>query len=700
MKVDSFMLLSWLHRVPGTAARTQRSRPAWHRVRLALENLEERTLLSGSALALLGPGIATSGVHRYTGGGVVPAGGPGQPAGFSPGQISQAYGFNLISFSGVQGDGTGQTIALVDAYDQPNIVSDLANFDSMYGLSAPPSFLKVNQTGGTTYPTADQNWGLEISLDVEWAHAMAPGAKLLLVEANSDSLTDLFTAVDYARSQPGVAVVSMSWGASEWLGESSYDTHFTTPSGHSGVTFVASTGDDGSAGLPEYPSASANVLAVGGTQLTTDTLGNYQSETGWSGSTGGPSAQVTQPAYQHGVVTQSTTMRTVPDVAYNASSASPYAIYDTSIYSGWLEAYGTSAGAPQWAALVAIADQGRALSGLGALDGPSQTLPLIYQLPGSDFHDITTGNNGGYSAGPGYDLVTGLGTPRANLIAPALAGITNGPTVTTSASASSNPVTGTTTNLSVLGTDPAGASSLTYTWSVTSAPTGAAAPTFSVNGTNAAQNTTVTFYQAGSYTFQVTLTDPSGLTAASNVSVTVNQTLTSITVSPATATLADGTSKQFKASAKDQFGKAMSTQPAFSWTLINNSLGTVSTTGLYKAPGTGTGTATVQASAGGVSGTATVTYGPKPAAPSNLAATTLATPQVNLSWTDNSSNETSFLIQRYNGTSWVTIATVAADVISYSDTTVKHNTTYKYRVCASNSFGNSAYSNIVTITTP
>src|SRR5262249_41943798 len=127
------------------------------------------------------------------------------PGGFSPQQISQAYGFNQISFSNgtIKGDGSGQTIAIVDAYSQPNIASDLATFDSTYGIAAPPRFTVVNQTGGTSLPTSNTSWGLEESLDVEWAHAMAPGASILLVEANSSNWMDLFAAVNYARNQPG-----------------------------------------------------------------------------------------------------------------------------------------------------------------------------------------------------------------------------------------------------------------------------------------------------------------------------------------------------------------------------------------------------------------------------------------------------------------------------------------------------------------
>ncbi len=264
---------------------------------------------------------------------------------------------------------------------------------------------------------------------MEWAHAIAPGARILLVEANSANLSDLLTAVNYARNQPGVSVVSMSWGAGEFSGENSYDSYFTTPAGHAGVTFVASSGDSGSAGAPEWPSIASNVLAVGGTQLATDASGNYVSETAWSGSGGGISAYESQPSFQKGVVTQSTTKRTVPDVAYDGSGSSPFAVYDTYSYSGWLEVYGTSAGAPQWSALVALADQGRALAGEGTLflDGPTQTLSAIYQLPASDFHDVTSGSNGGYSAGAGYDLVTGRGSPLANLV---VAGLVGGTTST------------------------------------------------------------------------------------------------------------------------------------------------------------------------------------------------------------------------------------------------------------------------------
>jgi hypothetical protein len=348
----------------------------------------------------------------------VPHSTPG-PTGYTPAQVRHAYGFDQINFGGVAGDGTGQTIAIVDAYDDPTIASDLVQFDQAFGLPE-PAFQKVNQTGGSTLPAASPTWSIEITLDVEWAHAIAPGARILLVEANGNSNEDLFAAVRYAAQQPGVSVVSMSWGTPEFPTEAASDGVFTTPAGHQGVTFLAAPGDNG--GPASYPSASPNVIAVGGTTLTLGAGGTWAGESGWAGGAGGPSAYEPQPLHQLGLVPQTAASRTSPDVAYDADPATGFPIYDSYTYPAsapWAQFGGTSAGTPQWAALVAIANQGRALAGLGSLDGPGQTLPALYQLPAGDFHDITTGTSTGtpqYSAGPGYDLVTGRGSPIANLV--------------------------------------------------------------------------------------------------------------------------------------------------------------------------------------------------------------------------------------------------------------------------------------------
>lgn len=343
------------------------------------------------------------------------------PSGYTPAQIRQAYGFNSITFANgaVTGDGSGTTIAIVDAYDDPNIANDLHQFDLQFGLSD-PVFTKVNQNGGSSMPAADAGWAGEIALDVEWAHAIAPKAKILLVEASDSSLANLMAAVNYARNAPGVVAVSMSWGSSEFSGEKNYDSSFTTPAGHAGVTFLASSGD---AGAPVgFPAISPNVVGVGGTTLNVSATGTYGSESGWSGSGGGVSAYESQPNFQKGTVTQSSTKRTSPDVAYDSDPNTGFPVYDSygnTAARPWSQVGGTSAAAPQWAGLVAIADQGRALAGLGSLDGATQTLPKIYSMARSDFHDVSSGTSTGrpnYTATTGYDLVTGRGTPVANLV--------------------------------------------------------------------------------------------------------------------------------------------------------------------------------------------------------------------------------------------------------------------------------------------
>jgi len=230
----------------------------------------------------------------------------------------------------------------------------------------------------------------------------------------------LVNGVQTAASLPNVSVVTMSFGFGEFSGETSYDSYFNTPAGHGGVTFVSSTGDQGTPA--DYPAFSPNVLAVGGTTLTISG-NNYGSETGYNSSGGGISNYENKPGYQSNLG-QSLTLRTTPDVSFDGNPNTGVAVYDSynGGYPGWYKIAGTSFAAPAWAGLIAIANQGRAGDKMAPLDGPTQTLPRLYSLPASDFHDITTGNNG-YPAGTGYDLVSGIGTPIANLLIPALAGV-------------------------------------------------------------------------------------------------------------------------------------------------------------------------------------------------------------------------------------------------------------------------------------
>jgi hypothetical protein len=376
----------------------------------AFERLDDRMLPSLALPQGLDRGLAghaSPAFVRFS-----PAVGTTTPTGFTPYQIRHTYGIDQLGL-----DGAGQTIAIIDAYDDPNIAYDLHQFDVRFGMPDPPSFMKIGQSGGAPPTARDRTgqWEMEEAADVEWAHAIAPGANILLVEANDNSSANLFAAVDFARYQPGVSMVSMSYFDNEqYFSDPSNNYHYLTPPGHAGVTFVACSGDTG---VQSYPAASPNVVAVGGTYLATDASGQYLGETGWGGSGGGISIVEVQPAYQKGVVTQSVSRRTNPDVAYNAGyGVAVYDTYNNSFLAPWSSFRGTSAGAPQWSALIALADQGRALRGLGTLDGPSQTLPLLYHLPALAFHDITSGSNQRGSAGLGYDLVTGRGSPIADQV--------------------------------------------------------------------------------------------------------------------------------------------------------------------------------------------------------------------------------------------------------------------------------------------
>ncbi len=356
-------------------------------------------------------------------------------------------------------------------------------------------------------------------------------------------------------------------------------------------------------------------MAVGGTTLSVDASGNYLGETAWSGSGGSLSTIASQPGYQQNLIIHSGNAvisangrRAGPDVAMDADPNTGVAVYSSYGWNGWAQVGGTSAAAPQWAGLVAIADQGRALAGLGSLDGATQTLPALYQLSSSDFHDVTTGSNGGYQAGPGYDLVTGRGSPVANLVIRDLvagtnSGSTQPPSIATAAHVVSQSPT--TASLSVLGQDSAGESTLVYTWKAIGTVPGSVS--FTANGNNAAKNTIVVFGAAGTYTLQVTGTDAGGLSVTSQVVVTINQVLTSLSVTPGSMTLAPGATQQFSALATDQFGNALTTQPRVAWSLPAGSAGSIATgSGLFTA-GTATGTAIVQASAGGMTASVTVT---------------------------------------------------------------------------------------------
>jgi subtilase family serine protease len=340
---------------------------------------------------------------------------------FNPSQMRHAYGFDQLS-----NQGAGQIIGIVDAYDDPNAEADLAVFDQQFGLPACTSsngcFRKVYESGRR--PAANSNWAIEIALDVEWAHAMAPQATILLVEASSNSLSDLLASVT-AAVRGGASVVSMSWTVAEFSGERSQDNHFVS----NGVTFLAATGDAGTGVV--YPAASPDVIGVGGTTLSLDANGNYLNEAAWSDSGGGLSAYEHEPDFQaqFAIPDNSRGLRGAPDVSYNADPAKGYAVYDSlgvKGSGGWLQVGGTSAGTPQWAGLIAIANSMRAAARKAHLSSTNNSLYSIAKSGmATNFHAVTQGDNGNCgavcNATAGYDYITGLGTPQAKEIVSALA---------------------------------------------------------------------------------------------------------------------------------------------------------------------------------------------------------------------------------------------------------------------------------------
>ena len=339
-------------------------------------------------------GQARCHVHvSHTGDGVRPDAST-SPTGLPPSTIKSVYGFPTGLTAGA-----GKTIAIVDAYDDPTVFSDFNTFNSQYESGSTGSLSEYKQIVNGTPPASDSGWALEISLDVEWAHAIAPGANILLVEANDNSFTNLMAAEDYASQH--ATYVSNSWGGSEFCSrffgcETAYDTHFTA----TGVSYFVSAGD---AGLPaEYPSASPNVISVGGTTLHFDSSGAFSSETGWSSGGGGCSAVETATAAQSHFSQYSQVgcggKRATPDVSLDADPNSGVSVYDSTPYngaSGWWTVGGTSASSPMWAAR--SADLGSVVNSTYVYSGTPT------------FRDVTIGNNGA-SCLVGYDLCTGRGS--------------------------------------------------------------------------------------------------------------------------------------------------------------------------------------------------------------------------------------------------------------------------------------------------
>lgn len=368
-----------------------------------------------------------------------------------PAQIYSAYGIDTLLNRGIRGQ--GRTIAIVVSYGSSTIRSDLRAFDHAFGLPD-PRLTVVAPLGGQASGT--NGWAGETTLDVEWAHAIAPDARIVVLESpvseteGVQGLPEFLTLERYALQRHLADVISQSWGATE---DTLFDPagrrivaqfhRFYQDAAARGVSVVAGSGDEGAAGIDlslkrvfrtpavGYPASDPLVLAVGGTQLAVSASGRVEGETAWPGSGGGVSKLFGMPSYQLSLPADVRHMlaghRGLPDVAYNASGKSPVWIY---VGGRWRLAAGTSAGTPQWAGLVALADSaaGRDLG---------QINPALYRLASStryaaDLRDIVAGSSVGPIAGgaklggiafratPGWDAVTGLGSPRAGALIPDL----------------------------------------------------------------------------------------------------------------------------------------------------------------------------------------------------------------------------------------------------------------------------------------
>ena len=371
----------------------------------------------------------------------------------TPAQLTTAYNLGPLRKRGI--DGAGQTIVIVDSFGSPTITADLASFDSAFKLRAPAS-LKIIRPAGPIPAYQDttnrSGWASETSMDVEWAHAMAPAASIVLVEtptAETEGLAgfpQIVTAENYVLHHHLGQVISESFGATEET--------FTSPAQllsvrgpfelaeRDHVTVLAAAGDDGSSGettnmnslyprpVVEWPASDPLVTAVGGTQLNLSPDGQRMSpDVAWTDGGGGQSAIFARPSYQNGVAAVTGSHRGIPDISMDGSCSSPVAVYGTfpGGGGGWQSSCGTSLATPLMAGIVALADQ---VAGhpLGLIN------PALYKMSAAHspgLVDVVSGDNAvrgdggptipGFPAVPGYDLVSGVGTVNGALFVPELA---------------------------------------------------------------------------------------------------------------------------------------------------------------------------------------------------------------------------------------------------------------------------------------
>ena len=325
------------------------------------------------------------------------------PSGFTPSQLQKAY--NIPSSGG------SNAIAVVDAYNYATALNDFNVYANQFSLppetsadatSSSNAVFQVVYASGTK-PQNDASWAQESALDMEMVHAMAPNAKVYLVEAASSSLDDLGAAVNVAKKLPGVRQVSTSFGSIETgCDYASYDKDFV----ENGVTFFCSSGDD--AGNVDYPGGSKNVVSVGGTSLNVNFDGSWASETVWNGASCGPSAFEPRPSFQNPEFSLVGKYRGAVDIAADADPNTGVSVYDSTSFQGevgWQVYGGTSSACPMVAAIANVANVSHSSSQV-------QNATLYGHLGSASFHDVTSGSSSGFSAASGWDFPTGVGSPH------------------------------------------------------------------------------------------------------------------------------------------------------------------------------------------------------------------------------------------------------------------------------------------------
>ncbi|WP_174248670.1 putative Ig domain-containing protein [Streptomyces hundungensis] len=417
------------------------------------------------------------------------------PSGYGPADIQSAY--NLPA------GGAGVTVAIVDAFDDPNAEKDLATYRSNYGLPACTTangcFRKTDQRGGASYPKGDTGWAAEISLDLDAVSAACPACRILFVEADDNNDPNLYAADDTAVRM-GPKFISNSWSDAESSGQKTDDQHLNVP----GVLFAFATGDNGYAGGTQYPASSSYTLAVGGTSLSRTSNTRGWSESAWSGAGSGCSAYETQPTRQKNAAT-GCPKKANSDVSAVADPQTGLAIYDTYGQSGWLKYGGTSLATPLIAAMYALAGTP------GAQDNPAS---YPYAHLGA-LNDVTSGSNGSCgtqicTARTGWDGPTGLGSP--NGVSAFTPGTTTPPSgITVANPGDQNSTVGTPVSLK----NTAAGGTAPYTWSATGLPTGLSIDT--ATGTVSGTPTT-----AGTYRPTLTAKDTTGATGATSLNWTVS----------------------------------------------------------------------------------------------------------------------------------------------------------------------------------